>query len=267
MGYAYVDNARMGRDGSLLITRRSSDDMGYVNDFIRSHGSEAKVGIGAYETFVTDYRDAKSYVGFYYEQVGAAQYPESPETAFTMTQGRLNVLGLGSPVKTWSPNEMLVEISVDSENRPSGQEMRDDGFLRLYRGGRSYEIGRLDFVGSLPDHTVLLWREPNAYLWRQGRYLSALRLPEHWEPVRIDSRGEILVRHRVSDGPDDETVERRWEMGILRGNVIARLAFARPPGTRKLLWRDTYGFSDDGSVRFEAFYGGDLRAYRVQPLG
>jgi hypothetical protein len=252
--YEVVLNVRVGRDGSLAITRRSEGEMYSVNDFIRVKKKERLVEIDGHEAWITDYVGARNYTGYYYASLGVGQYPESAPTAFRVTEGRLRKYGDGLPLQSWSNGDLLVRVPVDGRGRPAGAQSTVATLLRMYSGSRRYEIGRFDFVGSSPDGTLILSSRDELVRWRNGRFLGRVRLPSEWRPIRVNRHGDVLLR-RAPAGAPDLAREALWEAAILRAGKLHRLQFSRPADTRDLLWRETHEFTDQGAVRFHAFLG------------
>ena len=238
-GYAYVQGVKVGGDGSLLITRRTSSEMYSIHDFVR---------VGERETLVA--------------------FEDHPASVVAYRDGRAAKVGLGSPVKVFGLDDLLLSIPVDEKGQPSGLEMTVGQRLALHRRGRVVELGDFRFEASLPGGGLVLSRGDELREWRDGGFVSARLLPSGWRVNAANARGDLLLRHptpfRTRNG-GIETGEEDWSMALLRGATLAPLRFARPRGSERLLWREPATLSPDRRVRFTAFYGDDERGYEVRP--
>jgi hypothetical protein len=283
--YPQVSGAVVGRDGSILIHRYAPGESWAAADAILKGGRETAPVVG-----VAFYWDAANYVGSYVPDVGPLGMSYSASRTIAAVAGRRVDLGWGSPVKAWSPTEVLASVTVDVKDQPSGYDQTDASFLRLFRGGRTYEIGRFEFVGALPDRTLVLRRTGEIATWRDGRFLSVRRLPAQWEAAWVNGRGDVLCRKwpplpkidfeqmaKEKRSPDDIVkamnqvqrvagdAERVWDMGLLRGATLTPISFERPKGSERLFWRDSQALADDGRFRFSAFFGPEEHFYEIRP--
>ncbi|RYG34584.1 hypothetical protein EON81_15180, partial [bacterium] len=246
-----VNEAFIGKDGSIALLRVTPfDSGGYYHQMIRNHGREKEILIKGCKPTLMAYRDAKNYVGSFFEVVGFHEYPASEPTAFAVINGKTKLLGPGSPQKVWGLTEMVVEIPVDADGIPCGRETFNRDVLRVYSKGRTFDLGSYDFIGSAADRTITVWKKPVVARWRAGKWIEAWRLPVGWTPVATNPKGEVLLRNLGSD----ERSEADWQSAILNQGRMAKLRFTRPPKTGHLLWRETRAFRDDGTILFTAFY-------------
>ncbi len=260
------DSTLVGKDGSVRVDYYVAIDPGaYTGTKIITNHPQRRLLAKAFDP-TGPYQDAKNYVRSYYKDVNAIDMPNAPGTVVQRINGVEHELGGGMAIKTWWPNRVLASISVDTNNVPSGYEFTDHGFLRMYDKGKAIEIGPYDFLGLVDDRTLAVMKDDAVYMWRDGSFISARRVPKDWEFVKVNVQGDVLVRHRVASDASDDLREKIWDMGILHGNTIFPLKFKKPASSNGLLWRDTQGFDSSGRVRFSGFYGDVEKFYEVTPL-
>jgi hypothetical protein len=263
-GGAWVlDDSVVGRDGSVGIHYFIRSEPGSTGYVIETNHPQKKLLAKAFDPG-GEFQDAKDYVSSYYKDPDIA-IPQGPPTTIQVIHGFNHELGLGEVLKVWWPNRVLVQIPVDSSERPCGGEFTDHNDLRLYDRGRVKEIGAFDYVGCLPDQSLILKRMGAIYFWKDGRLSAGYRLPPNWETVLVNTKGDVLVRHRIRRRRSDETSEEIWAMGIYRAGTLYPISFQRPPKSYDLLWRDTQSFDSEDRIRFSAFIGNDERYYELDP--
>ena len=162
-----------------------------------------------------------------------------------------------------------------------------DGTIVLASGATSSSVGG-GFV-SLSKRAV---SNDRVLFWRGGRFVAHVALPDRWRIAGLAPDGRVLVRrapaHKETPFPDlqgmtsqeafatiqriqkeeadaDTRAERDWTAGFLKGGTLTPIAFGRPKGTARLLWRGGATAYDSRAFRFTAFWGDDARTFRISP--
>jgi len=263
------DDVYIGRDGSVLMhyTVMSAPMTGaWTTD--SNHPQKKWLAKNAYDPYGW-YQDGNN--GFRWEaETNMQEWATTPPILEIMKDGKVQKIGWGYHIKCWWPTEVLAEVLVDDANKPTDFETSTGRFLRFYDHGVPAEIGEYKYFDAMPDRTLVLVHGTTIYRWKSGHFLSAVRMPEKWEPVLMNRKGDLLVRHRVvglmRDGGHSDEVS--WEMAILRGSNLYPLSYERPKGTAGLLWRkweDVDRFDEADGYLFCAFWGDDMRYYKLTP--
>lgn len=247
-----------GRDGSIRVIEKIPWD-GSTRRYVIARPAQRKLIARAYEPHES-YLDAR--YSFFETNVDYSAphtyFPSGPPLLEMDAGETRKTLGLGSPLKVWEKDEILVNVPVDEEGRPNTMEFNKRSFLRLYLHGRPVEIGYFKLLRALKDRTLILVgdEDPGSVcFWRRGAFLSGYRLPPGWEPEMANARGDVLVRNG----------ERNWGAKVLRGSVLSTVQFVRPPETQGLLWRTTDSFDEPGRIRFDAFWGEREGTFELRP--
>ena len=291
-----VDGLRVGSDGSVLVSRSSTETVWNFQDSIWFNGVETPLECGT----VAFYRDRNNYSGQYL--VPTAGLSATPPRAFVMAHGK-NRDRVDGTVRYWGQDGLLVvEVPVTAQLKPSGVEFTEGVLTRLIQGEASWAFSGLAFSGRQKNGVVVLVagggkaQDPNGYaymgkseptersvlLWKSGRVLDRIALPKGWDLVRCSAEGWALLR-KVKPLQDPfegaekmtheqlmalmmkevDTGEQDWTMGVLKGDIFAPVVFPRPKGTENLLWRSSNEELGLRSFRFSVFLGDEYRTYRL----
>jgi len=262
--YDWIYKVVPGRDGSFLVRRKFHSEPTRVHDLIRIGDEETLLVEDRELVKVTHYFDAKNYIGWYYPDSGLMA-PMTPPTTLVVANGVRRKIGFGQPIFRWGDDRLLVTIPVDRDNRPTPYEFWEDNFLRLYQKEKPSDIGRFGFVGATEDRRLVLRRNNLVAEWRDGKIVSLRRLPKNWEAVATSPGADILVRERVAANANDTEEERDWRMGILCGDRISPVVFARPKGSEKLCWRETGRIDRARRIRIDVFFQDIDKRYELTP--
>ena len=269
-GAAQIDEGlEAGKDGSVYTPYTMfSEPMTSAATILWP--KEKKWVIKAYDP-TGRYQDAKDE---FYSDCGddPGGIPLEPYYLFIRRAGAEKQIGLGALEKAWWPNEVLVNIMVNSENRPCAFDEWTGSFLRCYDHERPFEIGNYKYFDALPDHTLVLTTDEHVYEWRKGVFTSAVHFPKGWVPIAVNQKGDVLMRFLGPHGrneyaSDDQEVY--WTAALLKENRMYPIRFARPRGTEHMWWstqQDKSALSDDGSFAFAAIGKHRSHYYRVSPV-
>lgn len=263
------DEVYIGRDGSVLMNYTvMSSPMTSAWTTDNNHPQKKWLSKNAYDPYGW-YQDAKN--SFTWDaETNILGWATTPPILELKKDGKLQKLGWGYHIKCWWPTEVLAEVMIDDANKPTDFESSTGKFLRFYDHGVPSEIGEFNFLDAMPDHTLVLNENSVIYRWKYGKFLSAVKLPDKWEPVLMNRKGDLLVRHRCVGSTRDgrQSDEVTWEMGILRGADLYPMSYKRPKGSEGLLWRQwdhVDRFDGADGYFFCAFWGKDMRYYKITP--
>lgn len=211
--YEYLSLEGKGSDGSLLVYRWSQGEMAYSSvSTIWYRGKETTVSHGG----VTFYRDRLNYAGSYvsdYDPMGPRLV--SPES-YIFENGKVRQLGWGA-MRHWGPDGLgVLEVPVNAEGVPSGQEETSEQVTRIVGPGVDTAVCGYRFVGRAKDGSVylstgvtgdgLVYQQPREtprrlLRWRAGRFTDHWELPVGWKVEGMAPDGWVLLRPMVQAPP------------------------------------------------------------------
>ncbi len=258
----------VGRDGSILVTYADGAPMVSLPAIIKNSPQKEWLIKYAHDPSAR-YQDPKNY--FYDQADDDMPIPSGPYKLHRVRNGVDESIGWGGMDTCWWPDEALTEVMVDANGTPCGMEQLESRFLRYYDHDASFDIGPYQYLDRLADHILVLSKGTTIYRWRHGKFLSAVRMPDHWMPICMNRRGDIFARYFDGLYPEEDVLDRRnedWKAAILRGHKFYPLSLRQPNGTKALIWRSTRSedkFDENDRYTLAAFWGDPVDYFRLSP--